>query len=140
MIPLRIYKHKKMSTANEITVLVYYKTPEDEDASKSEDKSNQGKGKRNSKGKSKADKARDTVRPTPLAREISGINDLGSDPFLDYSDGEPLASPTLRDSVTQRDCKTSYMPKLSEKRKSDQATVETTTKVNQGSSSIDKLI
>ena len=40
MIPLRIYKHKKMSTANEITVLAYYKTPEDEDASKSEDESN----------------------------------------------------------------------------------------------------
>ncbi|KAH6706615.1 hypothetical protein BKA61DRAFT_580842 [Leptodontidium sp. MPI-SDFR-AT-0119] len=90
MIPLRIYKHKKMSIANEITVLVYYKTPEDKDASKSEDESNQGKGKRKSKGKSKADKARDTVKPTSLAREISRINDLGSDLFLNYSDGEPL--------------------------------------------------
>ncbi|KAL5315920.1 hypothetical protein ACEPPN_003451 [Leptodophora sp. 'Broadleaf-Isolate-01'] len=226
LIPLRIYKHKKLATANEITVNAYYKTPEDEDSSPSEDEKYQGKGKKRSKGKSKADRARDTVRPTSLVRESSGISALDSDPFRDSSDGEARASPTPRDSVTQRrlnakremekdlapeevsraevfghntcterlcnnqkkccyvmrkagthhrinierqiewaaainakvpgvtktqpppawivdfaegDCKTNYMPKLSGGRKSDQATVETTPKVDQGSSSIDKL-
>ncbi|KAH6708757.1 hypothetical protein BKA61DRAFT_579764 [Leptodontidium sp. MPI-SDFR-AT-0119] len=117
MIPLRIYKYKKMSSANEITVHAYYKTPEDEDASKSEDERYQGKGKKKSKGKSKAERAQDTVRPTLLVRESSGIDTLGSDPFIDFSDREPPLSPTLRDSVTQhrvnakRDIEKDFSPK-----------------------------
>ena len=35
--PLRIYKHRRLVIANEITVNAYYKTPEDKDTSLSED-------------------------------------------------------------------------------------------------------
>ncbi|KAL5315916.1 hypothetical protein ACEPPN_016790 [Leptodophora sp. 'Broadleaf-Isolate-01'] len=106
MVPLRIYKHKRMTSANEITINAYYKTPEDLEISGSDDERSTGKGKKRSKGKSKADKARDTVRPTPLGRENSEIDALDSDPFsgiLEDDEGaEPRTSPTPRDSVTRR--------------------------------------
>ncbi|KAH6723033.1 hypothetical protein BKA61DRAFT_648259 [Leptodontidium sp. MPI-SDFR-AT-0119] len=106
MVPLRMYKYKKMTSANEVTINAYYKTPEDVEISGSDDGKSTGKGKKSSKGKSKADKARDTVRPTPLGRENSEIDALGSDPFPDIPEDdevtEPKTSPTPRDSMTRR--------------------------------------
>jgi hypothetical protein len=117
MFPLRTYHHKKLATANEVTVNAYYKTPKEAEALESDvELQTPGKGKKKSKGKSKADKARDTVRPTPLGRENSGFEDP-DDPFASSS-SEPevteLSSPTPRDSVTNR--------RLSEKRQRDATT------------------
>ncbi|MAD84408.1 MAG: hypothetical protein CL912_15715 [Deltaproteobacteria bacterium] len=76
IVPLRIYKQRRLQSAKEVTIFAYYKTI-DRDALESDEE----RPKRKSKGKSKVDKARDTVKPTPLGRETSQIQALDNDSF-----------------------------------------------------------
>ena len=82
MVPLRIVKHKRMQSANEFCnkcVLqvsrrrslcgVFFRG-----------RAFKGKGKGKARPKSKADRARDTIRPTNLVIESSGFGDP-DDPF-----------------------------------------------------------